>query len=546
MSIQNTILEARKRGASDDEILAKIYQANPDTKFRENLTAQLSNKSASDILKDFGTPAKEKSPGLIQGIAQSITKPGLKIVETGRDIIRSAGNIGLSLGAKALGKDEKAQEYLDKAGAATKTPGDYGYLGKVDSISGMKDAIATGVEAGTTLATLSTAVPKTLLARSLLYGTTGAVTAGAREVQEGGDLSSVASAAKGGGIAGATVPVALAGFNTFVTKPTLYLLQKLGAGLSGQSSKGLTAIYKGGAESQKAATEIKKGGAVNILKRNSETIMNGIAKVKQEARAMYGKAVESLKATDIDDKAIKTSVANFFKDNGITVKNGTVNLDATEIISPEVKNKLAKVLVDINKSKITNGADLRNLSTTIEKYMFKSPGSDADRLAYNQILQQLQKTFVSSIKDPNGILAKANESFTKDMGLSESMEEVFGKVQFKNPSELLAISKKLDNLFAMKGLSMNEIEKFLTRIGISPTTFKAQTALQQGALRGTAANAPGASMGELTGIATSAVLPPELVQNIAIKSGIAAEKLGPIMEKLAPAKMKALIELFTD
>jgi hypothetical protein len=550
MSVLNSIQSARQRGATDDQILSEIFKQNSNPIFRENITKAMASSSATEVLKEIENQnqvaEKRKSPGLLQSIAQGITNPFLKIIETGRDITRQAGNIGLSVGAKIMGKDEKAMEYLDRAKKAVETPGDYGYLGEVQGISGLKDAVATGVEAGTTLGTLTTKVPATILSRALFYGASGAVGAGSKKVQEGGDLGEVAGATAKGGIFGASFPVVIGGINSLVMKPTMYLLKALGAGLSGQSSKALSATYKGASVAQQTQKEIAKSGTANVFRKNAQIIMGGISKIKNEAKILYGKAMEALGASDVDDVAIKQGANDFFTKNGISVQGNKINLEGTEIVSPEIRKKLADVIIKINQGKVKTGADLRNLVSTVDKYLFKTPGSDADRLAYNQLLLGLKNSLISSIKDPNGILAKANEAYSKDFQIAETMEDIFGKVQFKNSSELLAISKKLDGLFSMKGLSEDYIEQFFKRIGIDVTGFRASQAVAQTATRGVTQNAPGVSIGEATGIVTSSILRPDVIQNIAIKSGIAAEKLKPLLEKMAPAKFQALMELFRD
>ena len=98
-------------------------------------------------------------------------------------------------------------------------------------------------------------------------------------------------------------------------------------------------------------------------------------------------------------------------------------------------------------------------------------------------------------------------------------------------------------MFSKKGLAPEAIDKFLKRIGLEPTEFRAgEAARQMGELAPTA-NTVGTSPFEIIRAFTAAIVPPEAVRNFAIRFGIAEEAAREIATKLSPTARSTLIRL---
>ena len=100
------------------------------------------------------------------------------------------------------------------------------------------------------------------------------------------------------------------------------------------------------------------------------------------------------------------------------------------------------------------------------------------------------------------------------MQLVEAVEDIFGKVDYKNLSEVVNASKKLETLFAQKGLAPDVVDDFLKRIGISSADFRTTEAVRQITDKTTQANTKGLSVGELMQQITSSVITPQLVRDV--------------------------------
>ena len=177
----------------------------------------------------------------------------------------------------------------------------------------------------------------------------------------------------------------------------------------------------------------------------------------------------------------------------------------------------------------------------MDSMKFKS-ALDPDRMAFNNLIKDLSSSLKNAVNESTTKLSKINASYTKDLQLTEAIEDIFGKVNFKNTSEILAISKKLETLFSQKGLSPQYIHDFLKRIGISSSEFRASEAVRQIMTKATGANTKGLNLGEILQQITSAIITPNAVKNVAILTGLSEKIVGPLLQKTAPSARGALIK----
>lgn len=205
------VIKAREQGKSDEFIKQAVLR---DRERRAAAQPQVQ---------------PEPEVGLGQSIVQGVASPFLKMFETGKDIISGATNIGLSLGAKALGKDEAAMEYLNKAKKATETAGDYGYLGKVKGMTKLREGVGAGLEIGSYaigapgVKNIFAQGAKAIMPNILKLAGYGAVTGGTTGLgiglqQEDATLGSVAKSTAGGAVVGGIAAPLFSAATTGLTK----------------------------------------------------------------------------------------------------------------------------------------------------------------------------------------------------------------------------------------------------------------------------------------------------------------------------------------
>ena len=343
---------------------------------------------------------------------------------------------------------------------------------------------------------------------------------------------------------GGGLPLAAAAIKP-VTKIIGRLFKGLGSGLSGVSSESIDQIASNPKAAQEVSDIIKKTGNERVLENNARTIVNGVSKVRQEARATYGKAVQELKATDIAQKTFRDSVSQSLDKIGSIVKNGERKLTTAEFDNPAMLKKASTL---INKLSTTNldGYALNKLQNEIENSAFKTTGVDAQRLAFNAFVRDLSSSVKTAINQSTNKLDTINKAFSQDMQLVETVQNIFGKVNYKNLPEVVKASQKLEGIFAQKGLAPEVVDNFLERIGVKASDFRTSAAVRQILNKTTGANTKGLSIGEIVQQATSAVVTPEMVKNIAVATGIAREKVVPFLNALKPSARNIVINALLE
>lgn len=136
-------------------------------------------------------------------------------------------------------------------------------------------------------------------------------------------------------------------------------------------------------------------------------------------------------------------------------------------------------------------------------------------------------------------LDEINKKFSQDLQLAETIEDVFGDVDYRNLPELVKASQKLENIFNQKGLAPKVIDDFLAKIGA--TNLKTSEAVRQISEKTSGANTKGLNLGELTQQVTSSIVTPKLVRDIAVVTGLSEKSLLPFLEKMKPAARAVLI-----
>lgn len=368
----------------------------------------------------------------------------------------------------------------------------------------------------------------------------GAIEFGSKAaVQSGGNPTQTAIGAG----AGAVAPVISAGFNV-AKNFTGRLLKGLGSGLSGVSPETIDRIITNPEVAQKASQKLAQSGNNRVLEENAKTILEGVSKIRKESSQAYGKGLEDLAKSEIDSGAYKASIKNFLDKYGSQYSSGKRAITNVEFDDPKMLAKASELINKINKSALDlNGKSLRNLANEIENSAFKTTGNDAQRLSFNAFVNELKDVVKSAVNLSTGDkLSGINQAYSQDRQLAEAVENIFGKVDFKNLSEVVKASQKLETMFAQKGLAPEVVDNFLSRIGVSPEGFKTTEAVRQISNKTSGANAKGLSIGEVTQQITSSIVTPQMVRDLSIATGMAKEKLIPFLRALAPTARNIVIQ----
>src|SRR3990167_2933657 len=317
------------------------------------------------------------------------------------------------------------------------------------------------------------------------------------------------------------------------------LLKGVGSGLSGASTSQIDAILKNPQAAQQIVKEIKSSGGANLLRKNSKEIVEGVSKIRQEARGAFREGLEKLSEADIKPSIFRENIGGVLKQYGSVVKGGQRVLQNVEFDDPKNLKRASDLINRLSNAKL-DGKSLRKLADDVSASKFKVATSD-ERLAYNAFINDLSNGLTDSIKKSTGKLDEINKAFSQDMQIAEEIQQIFGKVKFKNAKEILTVSQRLESLFSKKGLAPEAIDKFLKRIGLESTEFRAgEAARQMGELAPTA-NTVGTSPFEIIRAFTAAIVPPEAVRNFAIRFGIGKEVAQEIATKLSPVARAGLV-----
>ena len=371
--------------------------------------------------------------------------------------------------------------------------------------------------------------------------TRAATSAGVASVQEG-------KVGKQSLIAGAT-ELAIPGVSKVVkvaTKPVTGIIRRLftglGAGLSGASDDTLEIIVKNPKVAKDISKKIINEGQEVVLENNAKTILNGVSKIRKEAGAMYEKGLESLKKTDIKPEVFKKNIKSALNKNGIDINRGVVNLANSDITDEAISKKVVKVIDSITDKSLSDGKSLRDTMKSIEAMKFKTVGSEPNRLAFNALINDISSSIKKSVAESTDKLGEINKAYSSDMALVDGIQSIFGKVQFKNTSELNKVAKKLETLFGQKGLDPKTVDSFLKRININASDFKTSEAVRSIATKTTGANIKGLSIGELIQQVTSSVVTPNAVKNIAIATGLTEKAINTIIKNTSPTIRATIIK----
>ena len=318
------------------------------------------------------------------------------------------------------------------------------------------------------------------------------------------------------------------------------LFKGIGSGLSGVSTNSIDEIINNPKKAIEVSKKLAETGNDKVLEDNARTIINGVSKVRQEASKAYGEGLEQLSKVDIEPTVFRNQTQQTLDKYGVSLRDGVRTLGNVEFDDPKNIQKASDLIDKLSKVEL-DGKSIRKLSDDIENAAYKVATSD-ERLSFNSFVRDLSNTLKDAVTQSTSKLDDINKAYSQDLQLTESVEDIFGKVNFKNLPEVLRASKKLETVFSQKGLAPSIVDDFLTRIGVSPNDFKTSEAVRQISNKTTGANTKGLSLGELIQQATSAIVTPNAVKNMSILTGLAEDVLSPFLEKMKPAARNVVIQ----
>ena len=117
--------------------------------------------------------------------------------------------------------------------------------------------------------------------------------------QSGSAKGGLEAAAVGGGLP--VVGKALSSVGRLIGR----LFKGVGTGLSGMSSKQLQAVLENPRAAKSFVKEINQAGGAKVLRKEAESIDQGVSSVRQEARKAFGAGLEGLAKTDFNTSVFK-------------------------------------------------------------------------------------------------------------------------------------------------------------------------------------------------------------------------------------------------
>lgn len=293
--------------------------------------------------------------------------------------------------------------------------------------------------------------------------------------------------------------------------------------------------------------EIKKvipsfDGNLEILKSNSQKILNGVSQLKKEASDAFSKGLENLKNIDVDINKYRAGVSNLFTDYGFNPKTFKfTNVDFKDPLNIKKSMRVAKML---NETQL-DGASVRKLMKDIGDMASKS-GSTEEARAFNAFVRDISSGLKNILSESSPVFNNMNKKYSTDIQLAEAIQGILGDVKFKSQDELIDVSKNLEKIFTKNPLENEAIDNFFKRIGLDGNQLKTSEAVRQISNKGINNNQMGLSFDEIFRTVSSSIVSPKTVRDIAIMTGISQQALEKVMLSKNPYVREMFIKTLND
>lgn len=521
-------------------------ERNPNSEFAEKLKQQLASGELDSIAPQYGINTepfkklniKEKEDSALTGLAKGFVK-GVG------STVKGVGQIGEKILNAPLPEDKKMKLYTDEEKLAQNPIGQVLTEGNLEAKT-PAEKVGKTVEQIAEFAVPSTAIgklSKLKQARKLTETLAKSFTSsGVATIQEG-------EIGKGTAIAGATelaFPIAGKLINNLIVKPLGRITKGLGSAVSGGSVDDINNILRDPQTAKEISKSFDSAKNVDILKGEVKQIMDGVSRIRKEASSLYNKGLESLSSTDINQNIIKDEVVNAIKSHKGIVSNKGFSLNKSEFASDKKLVKEAGELIkEINGKKELSGRDVKQLMDKVQGTRLKTATSDVN-ISFNKFIDDLSSSLRNSINRSTNKLSEINKTYSQDIQLVDAIQDIYGKVEFKNIKEINRVAKKIEGIASQKGLSSEVVDNFFNRIygdsGKSSQAFKTTESVRKMLSKEGVGNRIGSSVSEIVQTLSAGIITPKLITDIAIATGKSEPVIKKLIENIAPAMRATVIK----
>jgi len=327
---------------------------------------------------------------------------------------------------------------------------------------------------------------------------------------------------------GASLPVAGLLAKKLIIEPLSIISKNIASGLSGVSVNTLNDIINNPQKAEEISKILEVSGSDKVLENQVKEYMTGVSELRKEASTAFGKGLEQLSKTDIERKVFRSNIQKFLDNSGISLENGQRVFSNVEFSDPANIQKASNLVDKLSNAEL-DGKSLRKLVDDISSSAYKTATTD-ERLSYNIWVKDLASAVRGAITDSTDKLSEINKQYSKDIGLADAIQNIYGDVKFKNAEEINKIAKKIEKQ-NLTGLDEKTVNDFFNRIGESAQDFKTTSAVREISTKSLQRSPEGLSAAEAIRSITAGILTPKLVRDVAILVG----KSEPVVKKILSA-----------
>jgi len=398
-----------------------------------------------------------------------------------------------------------------------------------------KEALGTALNAAATVAPIGKGG---FVSKTLREATRGAGFSAGTALSE--DRTPTARELATGATIGAVAP-AVIGASGRVASKVLGITRQIGKSLAGSLGVSVDEIFANPKVAQQTAEKLLGGKETlqSMLRESAEGLLNKVGNFRKSIRESFGEALSTLKSTDIEPSVFRRNIQQVLDKFGVSInEQGAREFGGVEFTKQNLLNKASTLVDDVSSTRL-DGLSLRNTMNRVRDAKFNNPGGNSEKLAFNAFVDDFENGLRNSINQSTNKLGDINKAFTEGMQLVEVMEKEFGTVKFRNLTEVLSFSKKIESMLKKKGVAPEIIDDFFRVIGEDPTAIKAQEAVR-GAF-GKEIEAEAAGLNPITFIRslTAGVISPKDATRLTIQLA----RLSDTNEKVARPVIDALAKL---
>ena len=489
----------------------------------------------SHTTSNQNTPSKTRNISTLGDVGIGVGKGLLSSVRgaasIGEDVIKGLGRAVLpkpleeKLGFQKTEKSSAEQLIPEKMVTPENTPQKVGFFTEQLAeflIPAFKVGKVGAAAEGATKLKKSLGLAKRIAAESATAGTVGAVQSG-----------EFGSEAKKQAALGAVVPFAGAAMK-IPAKVVGNTLKNLAGAVTGKGSEVIEQVLL----KPEAALKGMSGKDVDILSEIALKARSGVSKLQKEASTAYGAALKALPDVGQLPQAKQRALSTF---DELISKFGSVTRDKAGKLnfSSSVFEGADESVLKRLENKLVGWTDytpegLNKLAQSIGKFR-----KGADARQFNAIVDGLKKDIRRFAGDIVPELNDVNASYANTMEFLDDIRSVL-KIKRGDASakQLREVSTKIQQVFNKnKQLARGLIEKLEEQTGDSILGMEAGRQLAEGIPRSTAA------IGGAASAILQSIIPSKSIGQIVASTGIAQQKIAPVIEalnKLGVAERTAL------